>query len=105
MRRALSLLSRVPLAACATPPPAALFSLAETLTRQGRSAEAGEQSERNADRGSRRARRSASCRGLRARQCCALAFAPMRHLAVGITNSAPLAIEPGQRCSTALYFV
>jgi hypothetical protein len=29
----------------------------------------------------------------------------MRHFAVGMTNSAPLPIEPGQRCITALYFV
>lgn len=27
------------------------------------------------------------------------------HLAVGITNSAPLPIDPGQRCMTALYLV
>ncbi len=28
-----------------------------------------------------------------------------RYFAVGMTNSAPLAIEPGQRCITALYLV
>jgi hypothetical protein len=29
----------------------------------------------------------------------------MRHFATGIVNSAPLPIEPGQRCITALYLV